>query len=152
MNNTYSQVHIHVVFAVKYREALIEPSWRERLYQYIAAVINNKGHKTLAIGGTKNHIHILFGLRPHQSISSLMLMVKRDSSVWINKEHLTPKVFQWQSGFGAFTYSKSQLPGVIQYIVNQEQHHAKQTFRDEYIDILKKNKVDFDERYIFKDV
>lgn len=152
MNNTYSQIHIHVVFAVKYREALIESSWRERLYQYIATMINNKGHKTLAIGGTPNHIHILLGLRPYQSISSLVLMVKRDSSAWINNEHLTPKRFQWQSGYGAFTYSKSHLPRVIKYIVNQEQHHKKQTFRDEYIDILKKNEVDYDERYVFDDV
>ena len=152
MGNTYTQIHIQTVFAVQNRDALISPEWRERLYQYMASIINDQGHKTLAIGGTDNHVHVLFGFRPTQSLSSLMLRVKRETSEWINKENLTNFRFQWQNGYGAFSYSKSHVPGVIQYILNQEAHHAKRPFREEYLDILRKNDVEFDEQYIFEDI
>ena len=152
MSNTYTQIHIQVVFAVQNRDALISTNWRDRLYQYMTAILNSQGHKTLAIGGTMNHVHILFGFRPIQSLSSLMLRLKRESSEWVNKEHFTNFKFQWPEGYGAFSYSKSHLPLVIQYIHNQETHHAKKSFREEYLDILRKNDVDYDERYIFKDI
>ncbi|MBO4481369.1 MAG: IS200/IS605 family transposase [Bacteroidales bacterium] len=152
MNNTYTQIHIQVVFAVKYREALISPEWKKRLYQYMIAIINDQGHKTLAIGGTTNHLHILFGFRPTQSLSSLMLRLKRESSEWINKEHLTIRKFQWQEGYGAFSYTKKELPTIIQYIQNQEIHHAKKPFREEYLELLKQHEVEYDERYIFDDI
>ncbi|MBO4488890.1 MAG: IS200/IS605 family transposase [Bacteroidales bacterium] len=150
--NTYTQIHIQAVFAVRYREALIEPSWRERLYQYLTAIVQEQGHQILAVGGTVNHIHILFGMRPTQSLSSLMLRVKRETSEWINQKGFCQGEFAWQSGYGAFSYSKSQVPKVVSYIQNQERHHAKRTFREEYLDILKKAAVKFDERYIFEDV
>lgn len=152
MGNTYTQIHIQTVFAVKYREALILPEWRERLYQYTASIINDQGHKTLAIGGVENHIHLFFGFRPTQSLSSLMLRVKRETSEWINKEIYPDHRFQWQNGYGAFSYSKSHVHNVIRYILNQETHHAKRSFREEYLDILRKNEVKFDERYIFEDI
>lgn len=152
MNNTYTQIHIHTVFAVKYREALIKADWRDNLYKYINTIIKEQGHKPLAIGGTSNHIHILFGFRPSQSLSSLMLRIKRESSEWINLEGFTPCRFQWQNGYGAFSYTKSHVPRVIQYIRNQEAHHAKKSFREEYLNMLRKNDVKFDERYIFDDV
>ncbi len=102
MNNTYTQIHIQAVFAVKYRESLISSEWKRRLYQYMIAIINDQGHKTLAIGGTANHLHILFGFRPTQSLSSLMLRVKRESSEWINKEHLTKENSSGKKGMGHF--------------------------------------------------
>ncbi|MBR0305093.1 MAG: IS200/IS605 family transposase [Bacteroidales bacterium] len=149
---TYTQIHIQSVFAVRHREALMDVSWRDRLYQYLSAIINDQGHRTLSIGGTDNHIHILFGMRPNQSLSSLMLRVKRETSKWINDNHFCGGRFEWQSGYGAFSYSKSQLPKVVAYIQNQEQHHAKRSFRDEYLDMLRKAEVNFDERYIFEDI
>ena len=152
MSNTYTQIHIHAVFAVKYRKALLSKDWRDSLFKYMATIINDQGHKTLAIGGTENHVHLLFGFRPTQSLSSLIMVLKRETSEWINREGLTPSVFRWQEGFGAFSYAMSQLPNVIHYILNQEAHHAKTTFRKEYVDILKTNEVDYDERYIFDDV
>ena len=152
MSNTYTQIHIQTVFAVQYREALISPEWNKRLYQYMASIINDQGHKTLAIGGVANHVHLLFGFRPTQSLSSLMMRVKRETSEWINKERLTNFRFQWQEGYGAFSYSKSHVPGVIQYILNQEVHHTKRSFKEEYLDMLRKNEIEFDERYIFEDI
>ena len=119
MADTFSQMHIHVVFAVKFREALIAKEWRNNLYMYITKNIQSNGHKLLAIGGTENHIHILIGMRPTQGLSDLILQVKRDSSEWINKSRLVKGVFRWQKGFGAFTYSKSQVKNVIRYILNQ---------------------------------
>ena len=152
MSNTYTQIHIHTVFAVKNRDSLISTEWRERLYQYIISIINDQGHKALAVGGTANHVHILLGLHPTQSLSSLMLKIKQGTSEWINKERFSQFKFQWQEGYGAFSYSKSQLPNVVNYINNQEKHHAKRSFREEYLDLLKKFEVGYNERYIFDDV
>lgn len=152
MGGTYTQIHIHVVFAVKHRKALISAEWRERLYQYMTSIINNQGHKLLAIGGTANHIHLFFGYRPVQTLPSLILRLKRETSEWINKEKLTQIRFQWQEGYGAFSYSKSHVHNVINYILNQEAHHAKRSFREEYLDMLKKNEVKYDERYLLEDV
>lgn len=152
MANTFSQIYVHAVFAVRNRESALAPEWRERLYDYIAAIVQDRGNKMLAIGGTDNHVHIFFGMNPEETISSLMLAVKRDSSRWIRKEVLTDGNFHWQSGYGAFTYSKSQLPKVINYIQQQEKHHARKSFREEYLEMLRKAEVKFDERYIFEDV
>lgn len=152
MGNTYTQIHIQVVFAVKYRNALLAKEWRERLYQYMIAIINDMGHKALAIGGTENHIHLFFGFRPTQSLSSLILRLKRETSEWINNEKLTKCLFRWQNGYGAFSYSMSHVPYVIRYVLNQESHHAKRTFREEYLDFLKKNEVEYDERYLLEEI
>lgn len=152
MSNTYTQIHIQTVFAVKYRAALISPEWSDKLYRYMASIVNDQGHKTLAIGGVANHVHLLFGFRPTQSLSSLMLRVKRETSEWINKERLTNVQFRWQEGYGAFSYSKNHVRGVIQYILNQEKHHSKKCFKEEYLQMLRENDVTFDERFIFLDI
>lgn len=150
MANTYTQLYVHFVFAVKYRAALLNECWDERLRLYIIATVQNNGHKVLTINNMPDHLHLFVGLNPTQSISDLMRLVKGDSSEWINKEKLTSTKFQWQDGYGAFSYSKSQIDKVVNYILNQQEHHKKITFLDEYKEILKSFNVDFDERYIFK--
>ncbi len=152
MANTYSQIHIHVVFAVQNRISCIQKSWEKRLYQYIIAIIQKHGNKVLAIGGVSDHIHILFGFRPTQTLSTLIQEIKRDSSEWINETKLVNGKFLWQEGYGAFSYAKSQVSAVCNYIAMQEQHHKKKTFREEYLEMLQKFEVEYDERYIFKDV
>ena len=152
MSNTYTQIHIHAIFAVRNREALIAPEWRDNLYKYMNTIITDAGHKTLAIGGTENHVHIFFGYRPAQPLPSLILRIKRETSEWINKEGFSKYRFQWQEGYGAFSHSRSHVSSVIKYILNQESHHKKRSFREEYLDILRKNEVIFDDRYIFDDI
>jgi REP element-mobilizing transposase RayT len=149
MANTFTQIHIHTVFAVKHRAALIDPGWRDELFRYITGIIQGHGHKMLAIGGMPDHLHIFFGMRPTQSLSDLMQDVKACSSEWINNKKLVKGRFAWQSGFGAFSYAQSQVPRVIHYILNQEQHHTKKTFAQEYQQLLDKFEVSYDERYLF---
>lgn len=152
MANTYTQIHIHFVFAVKFRQAIIHNDWKEELYKYIAGIIRNNNHKLLAINGVSDHIHVLIGIRPAQSISDLMKNIKQDSSKWINTNKFLKIHFEWQEGYGAFSYSKSQLNAVVNYIENQEAHHKKKTFREEYIDFLEKFEIDYDEKFIFKEL
>jgi putative transposase len=152
MANTYTQLHVHIVFAVKRRRGAIRKTWREDLFKYITGIITASGHKLLAINGVEDHIHILIGQRPTQSLSALVQEVKKSSSRWINKKHLVSGGFFWQEGFGAFSYSTETLSNVIRYIENQEQHHLKRTFHDEYKSLLKEFGIDFDERYIFQDI
>ena len=150
MANTYTQIHIQFVFAVKYRNALIHVSWKERLHQYITGIFQNNQHKMLQINSMPDHIHILAGIRPHQSISALIQNVKTESTKWVKQQDLSP-MFAWQEGYGAFSYSKSHIPDVIRYIQNQEMHHQKETFLNEYKRLLTAFAIDFDEQYIFKE-
>ena len=150
MANTYTQIHIQAVFTVRNRQCLIDKEWKDELYKYITGIIQNHSHKVLQINGMPDHIHILFGMRTTQSISDLMKYVKQDSSKWINKKGFVNEKFSWQAGFGAFSYSKSQVPKVINYIKNQENHHKKKSFIDEYLELLDEFEIDFDKRYIFK--
>lgn len=152
MANTYTQIHIQFVFAVKYREGLIHASWKDELYKYIAGVIKAHDHKVLGINGMPDHIHILIGMRPTQSISDLMQDIKGSSSKWINQKQFLAHKFEWQEGYGAFSYSKSHVNEVIEYIKNQESRHKTKSFNEEYLDFLKAFNVDYDERYIFKDL
>jgi len=152
MANTYTQIHIQAVFAVQNRISLISQTWENRLYQYITGIIRNNGHKLLLINGMPDHIHILFGMRPTQSLSDLMQDIKGDSSKWINQNKLIKGDFSWQEGYGAFSYSKSQISDVANYIENQKQHHSKHAFIEEYQKFLKDYEIDYDERYIFKPV
>ncbi|MDR1023308.1 MAG: transposase [Prevotellaceae bacterium] len=122
------------------------------MYKYIIAVMQKHGHKVLSIGGMPDHVHILFGFRPTQALSNLIQEVKRDSSEWVNKEKLVMGRFSWQEGYGAFSYSKSHISLVVEYIENQKQHHTKKTFLDEYKKILKDFNLEYDEKYIFKSV
>ena len=152
MPNTYTQIHIHTVFAVQNRRSLISKTWEQRLYQYITGIIQNHGHKLLAINGIPDHIHVLFGMRPTQSLSDLMRDIKGDSSLWINENKFVAGKFSWQEGYGAFSYSKSQIPVVATYIENQVLHHKKKTFIEEYTKILQDFGIEYDEAYIFKSV
>lgn len=150
MANTYTQIHIQIVIAVKYRDALIMPPWKERLHQYITGIVQNNKHKMLAINSMPDHLHFFFGMRPHQSISELMRMVIGDSSEWINANKLTNIKFNWQAGYGAFSYRKRSVPCIVNYIANQERHHRKKTFLTEYLELLKEFEVEYNEQYIFK--
>ncbi len=151
MSNTYTQLYIQVVFAVKYREGLIEKEWKNDLYDYITAIIQNCNHKVIAINGVQDHIHILFNLKPNQSLSDLIQDVKANSSKWINEKSLTKKRFRWQAGYGAFSYSKSQLSRVATYIENQEQNHKHKSMIAEYKEFLHKFEINYNENYIFHD-
>ncbi|GAB3221027.1 IS200/IS605 family transposase [Algoriphagus aestuariicola] len=151
MANTFTQIHIHVVFATKFRNAQINAQWESRLYDYIISIFSHYNHKVLAIGGMPDHIHILFGQRPDQSLSELIQKVKASSSKWINETGLTSSKFSWQEGFGAFSYTKSDLPKVVEYILNQKNHHQKRPFLEEYKKILSDQGIEFDSKYIFKD-
>jgi REP element-mobilizing transposase RayT len=152
MSNTYTQIHIHAIFAVQNRISLLHPSWETRLHQYITGIIRKNDHKLLAINGNNDHVHILFGMRPVQSLSDLMKDIKGFSSHWINENHFVAGRFSWQEGYGAFSYSKSQLPSVINYIANQKAHHQTHTFIDEYIRFLNEFGIEFDSKYIFKPI
>lgn len=152
MPNTYTQIHIQVVFTVQNRDCVILNSWKDELYKYITGVIQNHSHKVLAINGMPDHVHILFGFRPTQSLSELMQDIKGDSSKWINQKRFTKDKFSWQEGYGAFSYSKSHVGAVVDYINNQEEHHKKKTFLEEYHDFLEKFDIEYDERYLFKPV
>ncbi|NEU07599.1 IS200/IS605 family transposase [Flavihumibacter sp. R14] len=149
MPNTYTQLHIHLVFAVKYREAIIQKDWQEELHRYITGIFERNNHKLLQINSMPDHIHILVGLSPHQSISAIVQNIKSESTKWINAKKFCRRPFNWQEGYGAFSYSKSQVPSVIRYIKNQELHHKKATFLEEYRRMLTLFEVDFQEQYIF---
>ncbi len=152
MSNTYTKIHIQFVFAVKHRHGLIQPEWKEGLNKYITGIVQAKDHKLLAINGMPDHLHLLAGLRPNQSISDLMQDVKGSSSKWINDNRLVKGRFEWQEGYGAFSYGASQVNDVINYIRNQEEHHKRKSFIDEYREFLQKFEIDYDERYIFQEL
>ena len=152
MANTYTQIYIQYVFAVQNRVSLIDESWQTDLYKYMSGIIEKHENKMFTINGMPDHIHILISMNPKQSPSDLMFHVKRSSSLWINDNKLCPGRFSWQEGFGAFSYGKSQIPMIARYIENQQRHHKKQTFIEEYIDFLKAFEIDYDERYIYKSI
>ena len=152
MANTYHQVYVQAIFAVKYRAAVLHKDWQHHIFGVIGNLINETGCKTIIVNGMEDHVHCFLGLKPVVSCSQLMKVVKAKSSKHINNCHLTPARFEWQEGFGIFSYSHSHIDKVYQYIANQAQHHKKQTFRDEYIEFLKKFQVPYDEQYLFKDL
>ena len=149
MANTYTQLYIQFVFAVKHREALIDAKWKGGLHQYITGIFQSNKHKMIQINSVADHIHIFVGIKPDQCISSLIQNVKTESSKWINDQKLTPKKFEWQRGVGAFSYSHKDIKNVINYIINQEAHHSKTAFLDEYREYLNQWDVEWDEKYIF---
>lgn len=151
MANTYTKIHLQFVFAVKHRQALIHPSWDNELYKYITGIVQNHEHKMLAINGVEDHIHILVGMRPSQSISDLLRDIKGDSTLWINDSKFLNKKFEWQSGYGAFSYSPGDVKNVIRYILNQKEHHKNQLFKQEYLEMLTYHEVEHDPQYIFAD-
>ena len=149
MPDTYSQIYIQVVFAVKHREALIQPEWENELYKYITGIVQNKGQKMLSINGTKDHIHFLLGMKPNCCLSDLVREIKKSSTSFIREKLNVKYAFQWQEGFGAFSYSHSQLSEVIKYIESQKEHHRIKTFREEYMSFLKEFEIQFKNEYLF---
>jgi putative transposase len=152
MANAYTQVHLHLIFAVQNRRSLINEEWKTRLYEYITGIVQENTHKMLIINGMPDHLHLAIGMRPIQSISDLLQDIKGSSSAWINKNKLIKGKFEWQEGYGAFSYNKSLLPKLIDYIKNQEEHHKKKSFIQEYKEFLDLFEVEYDERYIFKEL
>ena len=152
MANTYTQIYLQFVFAVQNRTTLIHNEWKDELYKYITGIVQNNKHKLIVINGMPNHIHVFIGYKPHQLIPDLLQDIKGSSSKWINQKGLTNGKFNWQEGYGAFSYSHSHIDQVYKYISNQEEHHRKKSFREEYIELLNKFEIDYDERYILKDI
>ena len=152
MANTYTQLYIQFVFAVQNRASLIKPAWKDELYKYITGIVQNNKHKLIAINGMPNHVHIFIGYKPHQLIPDLLQDIKGSSSTWINKKGFNNGKFNWQEGYGAFSYSHSHIDRVVKYIINQEYHHKKKSFREEYLELLTKFEIDYNERYILNDI
>ena len=152
MANTYHQIYLQTIFAVKFRNAVIDKKWQSKLFGVIGNLINETTCKTITVNGVENHVHCFLGLKPVVSVSELMKSVKAKSSKYINDHKLTPDRFEWQDGYGVFSYGQSQVDKVYKYIQNQEVHHKKETFKDEYLKFLKKFKVEYDEQFIFQDL
>ncbi|MDX6383225.1 MAG: REP-associated tyrosine transposase [Blastocatellia bacterium] len=150
MANTYSQIYIQTVFAVDGRLSLIQPAFKEELYKYMTGIVTNSRQKLIAINGMSDHVHILIGLKPAMALADLVRDIKADSSNFINKKKWVRGRFSWQEGYGAFSYGHSQLDTIISYIRNQERHHHRRTFKDEYLAWLKKFEIPFEEKYVFK--
>ena len=150
MADTFSQIYIQIVFAVQNREAQIQPLWEEELFKYMSGIVQNKGQKMLAINGTQNHIHLFLGIKPTCCLSDLMRELKKSSNAFVKEKQFTPFNFQWQEGFGAFSYSHSQVTDVIQYIANQKEHHKRKTFKEEYLGILHAFDLDFKDEFLFE--
>ena len=150
MANTYTQIYLHVVFAVQGRQNLIKPEHKDELQKYMTGIVSGQGQKLIAINNMPDHFHLLIGLKPTMALSDLVGDIKSGSSGFVNKRRWVLGRFQWQEGFGAFSYSHSQLTTVIRYIQNQERHHSRKSFREEYLEMLEKFEVPYDERYIFR--
>ena len=150
MANTYTQLNIHAVFSVKGRENTLSSKIRPDLFSFMSGILNRLQCYPLAINGFKDHVHVFFELHPTIAVSDLLEKLKSGSSKWLNEKKLLPGTFNWQKGYSAFTYSRSQRKDVIAYIMNQEEHHKRATFREEYLKLLDKNEVDYDPKYIFE--
>lgn len=150
MSDTYSQIYIQVVFAVKGRQNLISDKWKTELHKYISGIITNKGQKSIIVNGVQDHIHCFIGLKPSMAISDLVRDIKNNSSKYINEKGFLPGKFQWQEGFGAFSYAHSQIKNVYNYILNQEEHHKRKSFKNEYLELLREFEIDYKSEYLFE--
>lgn len=150
MPNTYSQIYVQIVFAVKGRQSLISQTWEESLYKYISGIITKKEQKLLAINGMPDHIHLVITLKPTCTISDLVREIKKASNEFINDHNYAPFGFKWQDGYGVFSYSHKDLDNVIQYVMNQKEHHKKKRFKEEYLEFLEEFKIEFKEEYLFE--
>lgn len=148
--STYTNLTYHVIFSTKYRTPSIEAAWKDELYAYIGGIIRGEKGQLLEIGGTNDHVHILAGFHPTATISYMLQHMKGNASKWVNERKLHSKRFEWQTGYGAFTVSQSQVPAVRRYIQKQEKHHEKQTFKDEFLAILKRHQIEYDPKYVFE--
>jgi putative transposase len=149
MANTYSQIYIQMVFAVQGRACMIQNRTKDEIYKYVTGIVRNKGQKLLAIGGMPDHVHLFVGLKPEMSVSDLMRDVKRASSLFINEKKWFVGRFSWQEGYGAFSYAHEDIDRVVKYVLNQEEHHKRKTFQEEYLALLKASEVDYEEKYLF---
>lgn len=149
MAGTFSQIYIQCVFAVKGRQNLLQKPWNEELFKYMAGIIKGKNQKAIIVNGVADHVHLFIGLNPSIAVAELVRDVKNNSTNFINEQKFIPEKFSWQEGYGAFSYAHSQIDQVYQYILNQEEHHHKRTFKEEYIDFLKKFEIKYDEKYLF---
>jgi putative transposase len=150
MANTYSQIYIHIIFTVQNRQCLIYAKYKDEIYKYITGIIRNRGQKLICINGMPNHVHIFIGLKPNIAISDLVRDIKHFSTNFINSKKWFLRKFSWQDGFGAFSYSYSQINSVVKYIQNQEKHHSVWSFKEEYLKLLKSFHIEYDEKYLFK--
>jgi putative transposase len=147
---TFTQMYVHLVFAVKNKENNLQYNFRKRIFEYMSGILTTQKHKSIIVNGVSDHVHILFGLNPSKSISDIVHDLKRNSSLMINNEKLCKGRFAWQDGYGGFTYSRSQLDGIYKYIENQELHHKKKTFKEEYIEFLEKYNIEYNPIYLFE--
>ena len=152
MADTYSQIFYHAIFAVRNRESLITPRIKDNLYKYIGGIINNQKQKLFIINGVPDHVHLLLNCKPDVNLSSLIGEIKEHSTKFINDQKIIRGKFYWQAGFGAFSVSKKEVGVVLNYIKQQEEHHKRKTFKEEYIELLKENEIDFKQDYIFESV
>jgi REP element-mobilizing transposase RayT len=150
MAGTYSQIYIQIVFAVQGRQNLLHKEWRDDVFKYMSGIIKNKGQKPIIVNGISDHVHVFVGLKPSMTLSDLVRDIKNNSSNFINDHTGVKGRFNWQEGYGAFSYSHSQIADVYRYILNQEKHHGKQTFEDEYMDFLKRFEIEHDVKYLFE--
>lgn len=149
MADVFSQIYTHVVFSPKHRAALILPEWEDRLYRYITGIVQDKGHKMLAIGGMPDHIHFFIGQKPAEAISDLVREVKKRTNDFVKTERLSPFSFDWQNGYGVFSHSRSQIDDVCKYILNQKEHHRKKTFREEFLKFCDDFEIDMGKKQVF---
>jgi putative transposase len=150
MANTFAKIYIQTVFAVSNRQSLIRPEFKEELYKYVTGIVRNQGQKLIAINGVADHVHILIGLKPSMALANLVRDIKAESSSFINKNKWVRGRFSWQEGYGAFSYGHSQLDTIIRYIQNQEQHHKRSSFKSEYLTLLRRFDIAFEEKYVFE--
>ena len=149
MAGTFSQIYVQVVFAVRGRTNLLQKAWREDVFKYISGIITGKGQKSIIVNGVSDHVHAFIGLKPTMAVSDLVRDIKNNSSKFINENNLTKGKFSWQAGYGVFSYSHSQIANVYRYILNQEAHHHKKSFKEEYLELLEKFDIPFEEQYLF---
>jgi putative transposase len=152
MANTYTQIYIQFVFAVQNRISLINSEWEQELYKYIAGIVKNHHHKLIAINGMPDHLHVFVGFHTTQSIADFMRVIKSDSSEWINNKSIVKGKFNWQEGYGAFSYGRSQIDQVYNYVMNQKKHHEERSFLEEYKLMLQKFGISYEDIYLFKPI
>ena len=150
MAGTYSQIYIQYVFSVKGRENLLQKPWRDKVFKYISGIVKGKNQKPVIVNGVADHVHVFVGLKPAMNISDLVRDIKNNSSNFINEQQFLKGKFSWQEGYGVFSYAHSQIANVYQYIANQEEHHRKKTFKEEYIDFLQKFEIEYNEKFLFE--
>lgn len=149
-SGTFSQIYIQLVFVVKGRENLLKKTFREEVFKYMSGIVKAKGQKSIIINGVEDHVHLFIGLKPSMRLSDLVRDIKNNTTNFINEKRFVVGKFAWQEGYGAFSYSQSQIDNVYKYVLNQETHHEKKNFKEEYLELLKRFEIDYQEEYLFE--